>query len=51
MNVFASLQIHKDLTCIDYQNQTVGLWTTVGLLSNITAIAIEVLRPKLVSLH
>jgi len=30
--VLADLQIHKDLTCNDYHNQTVGLLTTVGLL-------------------
>jgi len=30
--VLTGLQIHKDLTCNDYQKQTVGLLTTVGLL-------------------
>jgi len=32
MNVLAGLQIHRNLTCNDYQEQTVGLLTTVGLL-------------------
>ena len=52
--VLAGLQIHKDLTCNDFQNQTVGFLTTVTIvdaLSNVTAIALEILRPELVSLH